>query len=86
MKGPDGFEGGWTHQVYVDLKTIKLPEASGKKDKLTGVRKPLSPEEAFMASQPQSSCHAKFFSFEYLLSAQTEYEGCITSLTPRLKQ
>lgn len=86
VKGPDEHQSDWRHSIILDLKAIQMPELSDKKDKKTGERKQRSPEDVFMAIQPQASCHARYFTFEYHLSADTEFSSDVNSVPPRLKQ
>jgi hypothetical protein len=75
VKGPCAGAGDWSKEMCVNLNEVHMPELTDKKDKRGG-RKPLSLEDQFLARSLQSACHAKHFTMEYYLVAETTYDGC----------
>lgn len=75
--GPHAGEGDWQKEMVLDLSKIKYEVTDSVKDKKTGHKKKLSPEDSFQMASIQPACHGKWIKNEYHLVVQCHYDGCI---------
>lgn len=62
--------------MTLDLSKIHYEVQADKKDKKTGQRKQLSPEDRFMMAAIQPAVHGKWINNEYHLIVKCTYDGC----------
>lgn len=76
VEGPHAGEGDWQKEMCLDLSKIKYEVQDSVKDKKTGKKKKLSPEDSFQMASIQPACHGKYIKNEYHLVVQCSYDGC----------
>ena len=76
LTGPAAGEADWKREMTCDLNKIHYEVQADKKNKKTGLRKPLTKEDRFMMSSIQPACHGKWIHNEYHLIVKCEYDGC----------
>jgi hypothetical protein len=74
FEGPKFGQAGWQNEIICDLSKIRyeVPKYTEK----NGVKKPVSPEDAFMLAGVQSAVHSKMISNDYFLCIELAYDGC----------
>lgn len=76
VEGPKAGEGDWHKELDLDLSKIKYEVQENVKDKKTGKKKKLSPEDGFQMASIQPACHGKWIDNDYHLIVNCTYDGC----------